>query len=258
MTKSKENLYIQISDSSAIKAIKAKRKIQFWKNKTTRLSDKYNWVDILPSGSKIIALIAIGAHLFSAILAGINIGPILFSVHTNIFGNSTWAEIAKSILPIGMFFFMTLVIGILISKIKAKADPIIPHKYNYNHIALLGAIIVMVIYFGFLLHVVEIGAAKLKAENKEFAQLIINSIIWLSLIELVIGFFAHYGWTIGSHLIRQWWARKRLLHAESTYFKSEQRCERYYQYYIQSSKPDELYMTRNISEVLQENENGEI
>ncbi len=246
MKKVKENEYMQVADTSAIDVLRRRDKAVDLKNRAKRLREKYRAISAMPSGHQMVYMVATVAHLSAAILAGLNIAPILFGLEVELDATATWSDFGQILLPISMIFFLTLGIGLLISKIQFERDEIAPKSFVYQHLYLWTSLIVVVIYFALVYHIVNLGIEQ--AGSAEKAR--VSFILTLSLAEIVIAVFAHKGWTILSFRYRTWRYRVKLRRNKKKMLFAQQKCDRYYQYYLQAAKPEDLYLTSNVEQVL--------
>lgn len=243
----KANTFLLISDNHAIKVSKIEKRIASYRKRKMRIANKYSTLDSLNSGVKIAYLSAILAHLSSAILAGINIAPILFSVNVDLLVDVSAQEYAKVLLPVVVIFFLSLIIGVLVQKISFEKNEVVPFKINYKLGYIIGAFLVLIIYLGLIYHVIQIGIESLPNDSsKKYVHLI----GWLSFAELVTGFFAHTGWSLALYLFRMWKYERKIEKSLVNKLKAHQNCELYYSYYTQVEKPEEIMMTSNIERVI--------
>lgn len=246
MNRAKENEYIQIADTSAIEVLRRKDQAADIKARAKRLQEKYAALSALPSGHQFVYMAATVAHLCAAILAGLNIAPILFGMEVELGAGASWSDYGQTILPISMVFFLSLGIGLLISRIQLERDEIAPKSFVYKHLYLWSSLIVIVIYFALVYHIVKLGIDQAGTD----ASARVSFILTLSLAEIVIAVFAHKGWSILSLRYRQWRYRRQIRRNKKRMLFAQQKCDRYYQYYLQAAKPEDIYLTSNIEQVL--------
>ena len=246
MTKARENHYLQVADSSAIQVLRRKDRAIDIDNQLQRLLDKYASIASMPSGHQFVHIAATLAHCCAAVLAGLNMAPILFSLETGLDNSASWSDYGQTILPISIVFFLSLAIGLLISKIQFKRDDIAPRAYVYQHVYVWASLIVIVIYFALLYHIVRLGVDQASPQHTTRVHLVLT----LSLAEIVIATFAHLGWTILSFHYRRWYYRRMAVSNKKHLLLAQQKCDRYYQYYLQTAPSKDFYLTLNIEQVL--------
>ncbi|KGE85693.1 MAG: hypothetical protein NXI26_10780 [bacterium] len=243
----KSNKFIKVADSYAIRVVRLQQKLGRWNTRQEELKKKYTKLLEESSGKKAASLLAIPAHLAAAIMAGVNISPILYSAHSLQIENLELRALLQSVLPIVMIFFVSAYIWILIGRANlywSQEEP--GHRVLENKRFILAGIAGIVIYLAFLSHIIKMG---LDQSGAEYAPAV-HLIWWLSFIELFIGIAVHTGWTLAAYYIRMGYLGRKIRRAERKILVSRQNCERYYHYHVQVTPPEELYTTTNIEYVM--------
>jgi hypothetical protein len=222
------NEYYRMADLAAIRFSRVFQNLLELIIRNERLFQKYAHVFEAKIAQNLPSLFMIPAHLATAIIEGIVVGPVFKELTQGMVPPGT-AQQVVSYLPILIFGGFSLGIGNVYHSVHSYEDPFDPQKRHTNTPQLIKAWFFTLAYVTLLFILTQL--THMQPGNNEGLALLM---MCLGTAELVLGYFAIPGWQI----LIAYWAQFRYRTGKGLCMTALNRhshaCDQYYTYYLQA------------------------
>ncbi len=189
--------------------------------------DKYSRVVQKPFHLKIALLFAVIGHVASLVVEAL----LSYTLFTDLMiGIPLVGELEYiGFLPSIFMYGLSLVTAYCFHRIEVRADSIEVKRWHISYTAIIGTITLSVFY-AFLLSRFIAAGVELQGNND---QIFLNLILWIGIVELLLGIFAALGWEVLYVYLKKWYLQAAVRRTAQAKSRSLLRAQRFHNYYRQ-------------------------